>query len=79
VLPDEGFEEAARAYAARLAAGPTLAVGAIPGLMRNALAADRPSGLAAERQAQLACLASEDFQEAVRAAVERRDTNFSGR
>ena len=79
VLPQEGFDGAARAYVARLAAGPTVAVGAVARLMREGLASDRAGVLAAERAHQQRCLASEDFREAVTAAVERRDPTFRGR
>jgi enoyl-CoA hydratase/carnithine racemase len=78
VLDDADFHAAARAYAARLAAGPTLATGAVPRLMRESLTADRDTVLARERQAQLACLASDDFSEAVRAAMAREEPRFGG-
>jgi enoyl-CoA hydratase/carnithine racemase len=74
---DAGGE--ARAYAARLAAGPTLATGALPGLMRTALTATREDALAAERVAQARCLASEDFREAIRAARGNETPAFRGR
>ena len=79
VLPQAAFDEEARAYAARLAAGPTLATGAVPRLLREGLGADRDAALAAERAHQQRCLASGDFREAVTAAVERRDPTFRGR
>lgn len=69
----------ARAYAARLAAGPTVATGALPHLLRRALTRSRDEALAAERAAQASCLASADFREAVAAATERRQPRFTGR
>jgi enoyl-CoA hydratase/carnithine racemase len=79
VLDDEDFAGAARAYTARLAAGPTVAIGAIPALMRGSLVGERDVVLAAERRAQVACLASDDFSEAVRAAMVREEPSFRGR
>jgi enoyl-CoA hydratase/carnithine racemase len=79
VLDDADFDAAARAWVARLAAGPTVATGAIPRLMREGLASARDEALAAERTAQRACLASADFAEAVGAAVEGREPRFGGR
>lgn len=79
VLPVHGFDDAARAYAARLAAGPTVAIGNVARLMRDALTSSRGDALAAERAHQQRCLASEDFGEAVTAAAQRRDPSFKGR
>lgn len=79
VLDDEDFEGAALAYATRLAAGPTVASGALPRLLRASLVATRDVVLGAERAAQQACLASADFAEAVHAAVARRPPAFTGR
>ena len=77
--PDDDFEQWASAYVARLAAGPTVALGAVPALLRNSYRQDRDAVLAAERQAQQRCLASADFREAATAGVERREPRFSGR
>lgn len=79
VLPDEDFAGAARAYAATLAQGPTVATGALPALLRSSFAKDRTTVLAAERAAQRECLSSADFSEAVTAALERRPPHFTGR
>lgn len=79
VLDDDDFARAALAYAERLAAGPTVASGALPGLIRANLTRPRDQALAAERAAQAACLASEDFGEVVRAAREGRAPAFRGR
>jgi enoyl-CoA hydratase/carnithine racemase len=75
----EDFEGQARAYAARLAAGPTVATGAVARLLRNSYANDRETVLAAEREAQQRCLSSDDFREAARAGMEQRRPNFAGR
>jgi enoyl-CoA hydratase/carnithine racemase len=83
VLPESGdaagFDDAARSYAAALAAGPTVATGAVPALMRDSFARDRDAVLAAERQAQQRCLVSADFREAAKAAMEGRAPDFGGR
>lgn len=79
ILAGEDFAVEARRYAATLAAGPTVASGALPALLRASLTADRAAVLAAERAAQRACLASHDFAEAVAAAAEGRTPRFNGR
>ena len=76
---DGDVDQAAHAYAARLAAGPTVSLGAIPRLLRDAMTSDRNTALAAERTAQQRCLASADFREAAIAGLERRDPNFTGK
>ncbi len=78
VLDDEDFGAAARGYAARLATGPTVALGQIPHIARESFRVDRAASLAAERAAQQACLASADFREAATAALERRPPSFTG-
>lgn len=78
ILDGDDFDGQARAYAARLAAGPTVATGAIPQLMRMAMSATREEALRAERRAQAACLRSTDFAEAVGAAKEGRAPRFTG-
>lgn len=76
---DQGdFEQWARQYAARLAAGPTVATGAVAALMRDSYRLDRESVLAAERRAQQRCLTSADFTEAATAAMQGRDPRFTG-
>lgn len=63
--------------AARLAAGPG-AVRRAPRLLRENLDRDRPAGLRAEAETQLACLAGPDFTEAVTATLQGRDPEFVG-
>ena len=79
VLEDDDFDAAARAYAAALAAGPTLAQSGAARLMRESLDRTREDALAAERATQAGCLTSADFGEAVMAAMERRAPDFTGR
>lgn len=78
VLDGDDFDGQAHAYVTRLARGPTAATGAVPELMRRGLETTREEALAAERRAQLACLASTDFREAVAAAAEGREPRFRG-
>lgn len=78
VLPTEQPQEAAFAYARRLAHGPG-AVRRIPRLMRENLDRDRTTALAAERAAQLETMAGPDFTEAVTAGLQQRDPSFVGR
>jgi 2-(1,2-epoxy-1,2-dihydrophenyl)acetyl-CoA isomerase len=79
VLDAEDFRAAALDYTERIAAGPTVATGAIPGLLRDGLRAPREAALAGERRAQRACLSSGDFHEVVAAANEGRAPAFRGR
>lgn len=76
---DDDFEQYAREYVAVLASGPTVALGAVAGLMRDSYRNDRATVLAAERQAQQRCLASDDFREAATAGMQRRTPRFRGR
>lgn len=75
----EDFAAWARGYAATLAAGPTVATGAVPALMRHSYGSERDAVLAAERRTQALCLASADFAEAAAAGLEGRKPRFSGR
>jgi enoyl-CoA hydratase/carnithine racemase len=68
----------ALAYAQRLASGPA-AVRKLPRLLRENLDRSREAALAAEADAQTACLASTDFREAIRARQEGRPATFVGR
>jgi len=79
VLPQEDFTAETRAYVARLAAGPTIAVGAVPALLRQSLSSDRDAMLAAERAYQQRCLRSADYAEAATAALQGRPPDFAGR
>ena len=78
ILPDEGPADAAFAYARRLAHGPG-AVRRIPRLMRENMARDRTTALAAERATQMRTMTGPDFTEAVTAGLQGRDPEFVGR
>lgn len=79
ILPQEGFDEAAHAFVAGLASGPTKAIGAVPALVRQSLVSERDDMLAAERAYQQGCLRSADFVEAATASMQKRAPKFSGR
>lgn len=68
----------ALAWTARLAAGPG-AVRRVPRLVRENWERPRDAALFAERAAQLACIAGPDTSEAVKAHLEERDPQFTGR
>lgn len=79
VVEDEYFTAEAIALATRLAQGPTVALGLVRRLARDA--EQRPLGeaLAAEREAQREAGRSEDFRQAVAAFLEKRSPRFEGR
>lgn len=79
VLDSEDFDAQVHAYAAELAAGPTMAQSAAARLMRESLSRTREEALAGERAVQPGCLSSRDFQEAVAAAMQQRSPVFVGR
>ncbi|MFA9445458.1 enoyl-CoA hydratase/isomerase family protein [Egicoccus sp. AB-alg6-2] len=67
----------AHEFAARLAAGPG-ALRRAPRLLRENLGRGRDEALAAEAQAQVACITGPDFTEAVTARLQRRPAVFVG-
>lgn len=69
----------AQELAARLAAGPTVAYGAIKRQLSVGDAGTLSEALAAEAQAQAICGATADHQAATRAFVEKRRPGFEGR
>ncbi|QMU72907.1 enoyl-CoA hydratase/isomerase family protein [Streptacidiphilus sp. P02-A3a] len=79
VVPAAELEPTARAWAARLASGPTRTIALTKELLNTALEADRSAAFAAEAAAQEANLATADAAEGVRAFVERREPDFTGR
>ncbi|HEX8262753.1 MAG TPA: enoyl-CoA hydratase-related protein [Allosphingosinicella sp.] len=78
VVEDEQLESEAAALATRLAQGPTVALGLIRKLAREA--GHRPLGetLAAERAAQRAAGETRDFRNAVMAFLQKRPARFEG-
>ncbi|GHG81007.1 enoyl-CoA hydratase/isomerase family protein [Streptomyces griseocarneus] len=79
VVPDEELAETARAWAERLASGPTRALALTKQLVNASLDVDRAAAFAAEAAAQEINAATADAAEGVIAFVERRDAAFRGR
>ncbi|MFF4834761.1 enoyl-CoA hydratase/isomerase family protein [Streptomyces sp. NPDC001315] len=79
VVPDGELDKASRAWAERLAAGPTRALALTKQLVNASLDTDRATAFAAEAAAQEINMAAEDAREGVTAFVERRSPEFRGR
>jgi enoyl-CoA hydratase/carnithine racemase len=77
-LPEQDPQEAAHAWASRLAAGPG-ALRLVPRLLRENLERDRTAALQAEVAAQQRASSGPDFREAVTAHLESRPPRFVGR
>ncbi|MGH8994181.1 MAG: enoyl-CoA hydratase/isomerase family protein [Acidimicrobiia bacterium] len=77
VAPDE-LEGAARELAARLAAGPPVALAAMKQGMHQALSLSMAEALEVEAMAQTVCGSTADMAEAMQAFVERREPRFQG-
>ncbi|MGI5426599.1 enoyl-CoA hydratase/isomerase family protein [Streptomyces sp. CA-179760] len=78
VVPEEELEKTARAWAERLAAGPTRALALTKQLVNASLDTDRASAFAAEAAAQEINMATADAREGVRSFVERRNAVYRG-
>ncbi|MEU6685275.1 enoyl-CoA hydratase-related protein [Streptomyces sp. NPDC046832] len=78
VVRDEELEKTARAWAERLAAGPTRALALTKQLVNASLDTDRTTAFAAEAAAQEINMTTADAQEGVRSFVERRGAEFRG-
>lgn len=74
----DDFDEAAMAYAKRLATGPTRALAAAKARVREALSVPLPEGLRAEADAFLAIFATDDAREGVQAFLDKRQPTFRG-
>lgn len=79
VFPDAEWDTAWRAYAKKIASGPTLAYRAIKENMNRALVADLQTCLDGEAVNMMATMSSADHREAAAAFVEKRDAVFQGR
>lgn len=79
VVPVAELETATTALAQRLAAGPTMAYGAMKRLMRESIDRTLPEQLAAEKDAFVHCAGTEDFRAGVEAFHQRQPAHFAGR
>ncbi|MFG2948716.1 enoyl-CoA hydratase/isomerase family protein [Streptomyces adustus] len=79
VVPDAELAATARAWAERLAAGPTRALALTKQLVNASLDADRATAFAAEAAAQEINMTTADAREGVASFVERRAPGFRGR
>ncbi|MGD2050761.1 MAG: enoyl-CoA hydratase-related protein [Chloroflexota bacterium] len=78
VVPDEQLPEVVAAWARSLAEGPTLAFGLTKKAMRQASNLSLADALEYESYLQEIAGRSHDFQEGVRAFIEKRDPNYKG-
>jgi 2-(1,2-epoxy-1,2-dihydrophenyl)acetyl-CoA isomerase len=78
VVPDGELENTARAWAERLAVGPTRALALTKQLVNASLDTDRATAFAAEAAAQEINMTTADAQEGVRSFVERRKATYKG-
>ncbi|MSP83593.1 MAG: enoyl-CoA hydratase/isomerase family protein [Alphaproteobacteria bacterium] len=78
VLPSATLGDAVRAFAAKLAAGPTVAIRQGKALLDTAHTRSLREQLAAERKAGDICGESQDAGEAITAAIAKRAPNFVG-
>jgi 2-(1,2-epoxy-1,2-dihydrophenyl)acetyl-CoA isomerase len=62
----------------RLAAGSPMALGLLKRLMREASSHDLATQLAAEREAFVACVGTQDFHEGVAAFLDKRAPRYEG-
>ncbi|WP_267246490.1 enoyl-CoA hydratase/isomerase family protein [Streptomyces sp. PR69] len=79
VVPDAELAKTARAWAERLAAGPTRTLALTKQLVNASLDADRGAAFAAEAAAQEINMTTQDAAEGVRSFTERRTPLFRGR
>jgi 2-(1,2-epoxy-1,2-dihydrophenyl)acetyl-CoA isomerase len=79
VVPPEDLDGAARQLATRLAAGPTVAYGAIKAGLEHAAATDLAGALAKEAELQKACAETADHVSATKAFLQKEQPVFEGR
>ncbi len=79
LVPSAELDSTTAALAQRLAAGPTLAYGAMKRLMRASMDHTLPEQLAAEKDAFVHCAGTEDFRAGVEAFHQRQSPQFVGR
>ncbi|MFH8490662.1 enoyl-CoA hydratase/isomerase family protein [Streptomyces longisporoflavus] len=79
VVPAADLEKTARAWAERLATGPTRAIAMTKQLVNASLESDRATAFAAEAAAQEINMTTADANEGVASFVERRSPSYRGR
>ena len=79
IVPAVELDSATTTLAQRLAAGPTVAYGAMKRLMRASMDRTLPEQLAAEKDAFVHCAGTEDFRAGVEAFHQRQSPQFVGR
>jgi len=79
VVAPEAVQDEALAWAKRLAAGPTFALGMTKELLNAELNADLYGALDNEARAQAVCMQTKDFREAYEAFTGKRPAHFTGR
>jgi 2-(1,2-epoxy-1,2-dihydrophenyl)acetyl-CoA isomerase len=78
VVPADDLDKLAGEWAARLAAGPTRAIGLTKALLNRSLDSDRATALREEAMAQELNMTTRDANEGVASFVERRDPRYLG-
>lgn len=78
VVPADKLQAEARAWAKRLAEGPSFALGITKDALNEELATDLATALEAEARAQAVCMQTKDFREAYDAFVGKRPAKFQG-
>jgi 2-(1,2-epoxy-1,2-dihydrophenyl)acetyl-CoA isomerase len=79
IVPLADLQATVEELAARLAEGPTVALGLAKRLLNRSLDVDRATAFFEESMAQEVVMTSEDAQEGIASFVERRPTAFKGR
>lgn len=79
VIAADQFDQEVQAYAAKLASGPTMAQGYIKLSVNAGLEVSLAQGLVIERAHQSQLFASEDVAEGLKAFLEKRAAQFTGR
>jgi 2-(1,2-epoxy-1,2-dihydrophenyl)acetyl-CoA isomerase len=79
IVPLDDLEPNVAELSARLAQGPTVAIGLAKRLLNRSLDVDRASAFFEESMAQEVVMTSEDASEGIASFVERRPSAFSGR
>ncbi|MCW5699694.1 MAG: enoyl-CoA hydratase/isomerase family protein [Rhodospirillales bacterium] len=77
-LPDEGFMDAVRAFAAKIAGKAPLSMALAKEHLNNALARDYETALVTELEGIRACMTTKDWKEGIDAFAEKRAPVFKG-